>query len=261
MKMYWEDIRTQDRTVAALANVVGSCPPPSSTSSSTCSCWSSRRRSTSATCSSRAAGWPSAGTRTSRPQGRQFEHERHLKAINEAADQLERLAEGSRGGHVSRNAVRVSAAAARRRARGGRPARLRGRAARARTRPRIAPSTTRSAAACPTTRSCTATRAACPIRSGAWAPWRASTSPPIRPSGGEEVQQWARVKFSHGVRTVPAGSMRFVDFSKPDPAEERVERFMIAAQRAMAEGEYRAGRPAARSTRATPSRATWRCCG
>ena len=45
-------------------------------------------------------------------------------------------------------------------------------------------------------------------------------------------------KFSHGVRTVPAGSMRFVDFSKPDPAEERVERFLIAAQRAMAEGEY-----------------------
>ncbi len=43
----------------------------------------------------------------------QFEHERHLKAINEAADQLERLAEGSRGGRVSRNAVRVSAAAAR----------------------------------------------------------------------------------------------------------------------------------------------------
>src|SRR5438477_9122067 len=48
------------------------------------------------------------------PQGRQFEHERHLKAINEAADQLERLAEGSRGGRVSRNAVKVSAAAARR---------------------------------------------------------------------------------------------------------------------------------------------------
>src|ERR1039458_10364425 len=47
------------------------------------------------------------------PQGRQFEHERHLKAINEAADQLERLAEGSRGGNVSRDAVRASAAAAR----------------------------------------------------------------------------------------------------------------------------------------------------
>ena len=47
------------------------------------------------------------------PAGRQFEHERHLKAINEAADQLERLAETSRGGKVSRNAVKVSAAAAR----------------------------------------------------------------------------------------------------------------------------------------------------
>ena len=58
------------------------------------------------------------------------------------------------------------------------------------------------------------------------------------PDDGEDVQQWARVRFSHGVRTVPAGSMRFVDFSKPDPAAERVERFMTAAQRAMAEGDY-----------------------
>ena len=47
------------------------------------------------------------------PPGKQFEHERHLKAINEAADQLERLAEGSRNGRVSRKAVKVSAAAAR----------------------------------------------------------------------------------------------------------------------------------------------------
>src|ERR687896_1749281 len=47
------------------------------------------------------------------PPGRQLEHERHLKAVNDAADQMERLAEGSRGGKVSRNAVKVSAAAAR----------------------------------------------------------------------------------------------------------------------------------------------------
>src|SRR5580698_90573 len=47
------------------------------------------------------------------PPGRQHEHERHLQAINEAADQLEQLAEVSRGGKVSRNAVKVSAAAAR----------------------------------------------------------------------------------------------------------------------------------------------------
>src|SRR5215468_4861630 len=49
------------------------------------------------------------------PPGRQHEHERHLKAINEAADQLEQIAEESRGGKVSRNAVKVSAAAARKR--------------------------------------------------------------------------------------------------------------------------------------------------
>src|SRR5215217_9101504 len=49
------------------------------------------------------------------PPGKQLEHERHLKAVNEAADQLERLAEESRGGKVSRNAVKVAGAAARRR--------------------------------------------------------------------------------------------------------------------------------------------------
>src|SRR5919108_4237495 len=49
------------------------------------------------------------------PPGRRHEHERHLKAVNEAADVLERLAEESRGGRVTRNAVKVSAAAARKR--------------------------------------------------------------------------------------------------------------------------------------------------
>src|SRR6266567_1828143 len=47
------------------------------------------------------------------PPGRQHEHQRHLQAINEAADQLQQLAETSRGGRVTRNAVKVSAAAAR----------------------------------------------------------------------------------------------------------------------------------------------------
>src|SRR5829696_1837739 len=90
------------------------------------------------------------------PAGKQLQHERHLKAINEAADQLEQLAEESRGGRVSRNAVKVSAAAAHRR-----PTR---------------PGTTRSDRACPTTPSCTATRAASPTPSGASAPSTASTS-------------------------------------------------------------------------------------
>jgi tetratricopeptide (TPR) repeat protein len=38
---------------------------------------------------------------------------------------------------------------------------------------------------------------------------------------------------------VPAGSLRFVDFSKPDPGAERVQRFMTAAQHAMAEADYK----------------------
>ncbi|MGZ3441387.1 MAG: tetratricopeptide repeat protein, partial [Polyangia bacterium] len=56
--------------------------------------------------------------------------------------------------------------------------------------------------------------------------------------GGDDVQQWARVKFAPGVRTVPAGSLQFVDVSKPDPGAERVQRFMTAAQHAMHEGDY-----------------------
>jgi tetratricopeptide (TPR) repeat protein len=37
---------------------------------------------------------------------------------------------------------------------------------------------------------------------------------------------------------VPAGSLQFVDFSKPDPGTERVQRFMTAAQHAMHEGKF-----------------------
>src|ERR1700735_1672075 len=96
------------------------------------------------------------------PAGKQFEHERHLKAINEAADHLMRLAETSRGGKVSRSAVKVSAAAARQ---AGAP--MKPSSAHA-SRRSTANATTRSAAACQTTRWCTATRAASPIRSGGW---------------------------------------------------------------------------------------------
>src|SRR5439155_5695273 len=56
--------------------------------------------------------------------------------------------------------------------------------------------------------------------------------------GGDDIQQWARVSFQVGVRTVPAGSLQFVDFSRPDPGAERVERFMNAARHALAEGDF-----------------------
>ena len=169
------------------------------------------------------------------PQGRQFEHERHLKAINEAADQLERLAEGSRGGRVTRSAVRVSAAAARKaREEAGRRAYEAEQRAReqAREKAKHDPFGSRVPDHSVVHRY---------ARCQSYPEWGVGTVTGIyftNSEDGEDVQQWARVKFSHGIRTVPAGSMRFVDFSKPDPAEERVERFMIAAQRAMAEGEY-----------------------
>ena len=170
------------------------------------------------------------------PNGRQFEHERHLKAINEAADQLEQLAETSRGGRVSRNAVRASAAAARRRREeDGR----RAYEAEQRARAQAAERAKHDPFASRVPDHSVVHRYA---RCLSYPEWGVGTVAGIYftgdPTGEEEVQQWARVRFSHGIRTVPAGSMRFVDFSKPDPACERVERFMVAAQRAMAEGDY-----------------------
>jgi tetratricopeptide (TPR) repeat protein len=167
------------------------------------------------------------------PQGRQFEHERHLKAINEAADQLERLAETFRGGRVSQNAVRASAQAARqaREEAGRRAYEAEQRARNATTdREQNDPFGSRLPDHSVVHRY---------ARCLAYPEWGVGTVSGIYFTGdGDEVQQWARVNFQHGVRTVPAGSMRFVDFSKPDLAEERLERFMVAAQRAMAEGEY-----------------------
>jgi tetratricopeptide (TPR) repeat protein len=167
------------------------------------------------------------------PPGRQFEHERHLKAINEAADHLERLAETSRGGRISRNAVRAGAAAARRaREEAGRKAYEDEQRARdqAKERAQYDPFGSRVP-----DHSIVHRYARCL----SYPEWGVGTVSGIYFSGQEdEVQQWARVRFSHGVRTVPAGSLRFVDFSKPDPADERVERFMTAAQHAMAEGDY-----------------------
>jgi hypothetical protein len=170
------------------------------------------------------------------PAGKQYEHERHLKAINEAADHLERMAETSRGGKVSRNAVKVSAAAARQaREEAGR----RAYEAEQRARESAAERAKNDPFGSRVPDHSVVHRYA---RCTSYPEWGVGTVEGIYFTGDSEedqdVQQWARVKFSHGVRTVPAGSMKFVDFSKPDPASERVERFMTAAQRAMAEGEY-----------------------
>src|SRR5256886_2035596 len=168
------------------------------------------------------------------PEGRHFEHELHLKAINEAADQLEQLAEGSRGGRVSRNAVKVSAAAARRaRAEAGR----RAYEAEQRAREHAADRAKHDPFGHRVPDHSVVHRYA---RCLSYPEWGVGTVSGIYFTGdGDNVQQWARVKFQPGVRTVPAGSLQFVDFSKPDPGAERVQRFMTAAQHAMAEGDFK----------------------
>jgi hypothetical protein len=167
------------------------------------------------------------------PQGKRFEHERHLKVVNEAADLLEHLAETARGGRVSASAVRASATAARKaRAEEGRRAyeaeqRARQRAA---ERKRNDPFGSRVPDHSVVHRY---------ARCASYPEWGVGTVTGIYFTGeGDSVQQWARVSFQHGVRTVPAGSMYFVDFSKPDPGAERAERFVVAAKHAMAEGDY-----------------------
>jgi tetratricopeptide (TPR) repeat protein len=167
------------------------------------------------------------------PQGKQFEHERHLKAINEAADQLERLAEGSHGGRVSRNAVKVNAAAARAaRAEEGR----RAYEATERERAHAADRQTNDPFASRVPDHSVVHRYA---RCVTYPEWGVGSVTGIYfTGGGDDIQQWARVKFAPGVRTVPAGSLQFVDFSKPDPGADRVQRFLTAAQHAIAEGNH-----------------------
>ncbi|HEY1539304.1 MAG TPA: tetratricopeptide repeat protein [Solirubrobacteraceae bacterium] len=167
------------------------------------------------------------------PPGKQFQHERHLKAINEAADQLERIAEGSRGGKVSRNAVKVSAAAAREaRAEEGR----RAYEAAERERERAADRRTNDPFGSQVPDHSVVHRYA---RCVTYPEWGVGSVTGIYfTGGGDDIQQWARVKFSPGVRTVPAGSLQFVDFSKPDPGADRVQRFLTAAQHAIAEGDH-----------------------
>jgi tetratricopeptide (TPR) repeat protein len=167
------------------------------------------------------------------PPGKQLEHERHLKAINEAADQLSRLAEESRGGKVSRNAVKVAGQAARkRRAEEGR------RAYEEEQRRRAADEDRRKhdpfASRVPD-HSVVHRYARCL----SYPEWGVGTVNGIYFTGqDDDIQQWARVSFQVGVRTVPAGSLQFVDFTKPDPGAERVERFMTAAKHALAEGDF-----------------------
>ncbi|HUZ30445.1 MAG TPA: hypothetical protein VMU90_14455 [Solirubrobacteraceae bacterium] len=166
------------------------------------------------------------------PPGRRHEHERHLQAINEAADQLAQLADSSRGGRVSSSAVKASAQAARKaREEAGRRAYEAEQRAKATAEDRAKHDPFGSRVP---DHSVVHRYARCL----SYPEWGVGTVTGIYFSGeDEDVQQWARMKFGVGVRTVPAGSLQFVDFSQPDPGAERVQRFMTAAQHALAEGD------------------------
>jgi tetratricopeptide (TPR) repeat protein len=167
------------------------------------------------------------------PPGKQRQHERHLKAVNEAADQLEQLAEESRGGRVTRNAVKVSAAAARkRRAEEG----ARAYAEEERRRAAAADQAKHDPFGSRVPDHSVVHRYA---RCLSYPEWGVGSVNGIYFTGdGDDIQQWARVSFNQGIRTVPAGSLQFVDFTRPDPGAERVERFMTAAKHALAEGDF-----------------------
>jgi hypothetical protein len=166
------------------------------------------------------------------PPGRQHAHQRHLQAINEAADQLAELAEGVRGGRVTRTAVKVSAAATRKaREEAGRRAYEEEQRARAADEDRAKHDPFGSRVP---DHSVVHRYARCL----SYPEWGVGTVSGIYFSGeDEDIQQWARLMFSVGVRTVPAGSLQFVDFSRPDDSADRVQRFMTAAQHALAEGD------------------------
>jgi tetratricopeptide (TPR) repeat protein len=168
------------------------------------------------------------------PPGKQIEHERHLKAVNEAADQLESLAEDSRGGRITRNAVKASAAAARkRRAEEG----ARNYAEEQRRRAEASERSEHDPFASRVPDHSVVHRYA---RCLSYPEWGVGSVNGIYFTGdGDDVQQWARVSFQVGVRTVPAGSLQFVDFTRPDPGADRVQRFMTAAQHALAEGNFK----------------------
>jgi tetratricopeptide (TPR) repeat protein len=168
------------------------------------------------------------------PSGQQLEYERHLKVINEAADQLEQLAEESRGGRVSKNAVKASGAAARQaREEAGRKAYE----AEQRAKQYEAERHRNDPFGARVPDHSVVHRYA---RCLSYPEWGVGNVTGVYFTGdGDSFQQWARVSFSQGVRTVPAGSLQFVDFSKPDPGVDRLQRFMTAAKNALAEGDFK----------------------
>ncbi|MFY9469780.1 MAG: hypothetical protein WAP37_06670, partial [Solirubrobacterales bacterium] len=167
------------------------------------------------------------------PPGKRQAHEDHIKVLNVAADQLESLLSAMPQGRISANAVRASADAARkRRADEGR----RNYEARRNEQEMQADRQRNDPFHSQVPDHSVVYRYA---RCNAYPEWGVGSILGIYFTGeGDHVQQWARVNFEPGVRTVPAGTLDFVEFGKPDDSRERARRFLLSAEHAMAEGDY-----------------------
>lgn len=167
------------------------------------------------------------------PPGKRQAHEDHLKVLNKAADDLESLLETMPRGSITANAMRASAEAARkRRADEGRRAyeEAQRQAAQNEDRDKHDPFHSQLPDHSVVYRY---------ARCNAYPEWGVGSILGIYFTGeGESMLQWARVDFEIGVRTVPAGTLDFVEFGKPDEAKDRARRFLLSAEHAMAEGDY-----------------------
>ncbi|MBJ7347549.1 MAG: hypothetical protein JHC87_03135, partial [Thermoleophilaceae bacterium] len=167
------------------------------------------------------------------PPGKRQAHEDHLKVINQAADQLDSLLAGMPQGRISAAAAAASAEAARaKRAEDGRRNYERQQAERrmAKDRDKNDPFHSQMPDHSVVYRY---------ARCNAYPEWGVGSILGIYFTGeGDAVQQWARVTFEVGVRTVPAGTLDFVDFARPDSSKERARRFLLSAEHAMIEGDY-----------------------
>lgn len=167
------------------------------------------------------------------PPGKRQAHEDHLKVLNKAADDLESLLVTMPRGSITANALRASAEAARkRRADEGRRAyeEAQRQAEQNEDRQKNDPFHSQLPDHSVVYRY---------ARCNAYPEWGVGSILGIYFTGeGDGMLQWARVDFEVGVRTVPAGTLDFVEFGKPDESKDRARRFLLSAEHAMAEGDY-----------------------
>jgi tetratricopeptide (TPR) repeat protein len=167
------------------------------------------------------------------PPGKRQAHEDHIKVLNKAADDLESLLESMPNGMITANALQASAEAAKkRRADEGR----RAYEAQQREAEHRADKEKHDPFHAQVPDHSVVYRYA---RCNAYPEWGVGSILGIYFTGaGEQMQQWARVDFEMGVRTVPAGTLDFVEFGQPDDAKDRARRYLLSAEHAMAEGDF-----------------------